>query len=135
MIYIANLLNNSFTETCLCHSCASLVIKNQPCTECGAEFDNSVVENTRKRKYVASQLPGIPDKGATQTQTEAKRIWMNNAPASCHLASAQVHRLSGHHPAGYSVQEIAKNPEHWGPKVKNFIDHPRHSIYFRAVSS
>ena len=78
--------------------------KNQPCTECGAEFENSVVENTRKRKYVASQLPGIPNKGATQTQTEAKGIWTNNAPASCHLASAQVHRLSGHHPAGYAVQ-------------------------------
>ena len=78
--------------------------KNQPCTECGAEFENSFVENTRKRKYVPSQLPGIPDKGATQTQTESKRIWMNNAPASCHLASAQVHRLSGHHQAGYAVQ-------------------------------
>ena len=96
-------MNNFFTEAVLCHSCANLVNKNQPCP-CGANFEGSAVENTRKRKYVHSQLPGIPNKGPTQTQTEAKDIWMNKAPASCHLASAQVHRLSGHHPAGYAVQ-------------------------------
>ena len=33
------------------------------------------------------------------------------------------------------VQEIGKNPEYLGPKVKELIDHPRHSIYIRTVSS
>ena len=109
----------------LCHGCASLVNKDLPCPTCGAVFDNSVVANVIPVRRKPRPPPLVKEVERAQTFVHAKDMRTTYAKGSIRTALCQVHRQEGDRSAAYVIEEVSKNPEKYGAKFKNLIDHPR----------
>ena len=109
----------------LCHGCASLVNKDQPCPTCGAVFDNSVVVNVIPVRRKPRPPTPVKEVARSQTFVHAKDMRTKYAKGSIRTALAQIHRQEGDFSAAYVIEEVSKNPEKYGAKFKDLIDHPR----------
>ena len=112
-------------DTSLCHGCGDLVNQDQPCPTCGAVFDNSVVVNVIPVRRKPRPPTPVKEVERAQTFVHAKTMRTTYAKKSIRTALAQVHRQEGDFPAAYVIEEVSKNPEKYGAKFKNLIDHPR----------
>ena len=112
-------------DTSLCHGCGDLVNQDQPCPTCGADFDNSVVVNVIPVRRKPRPPPLVEEVERSQTFVHAKDMRTTYAKGSIRTALAQIHRQEGEFSTAYVIEQVSKNPEKYGAKFKDLIDHPR----------